>query len=115
MKPLFAPVLALVLVACSSDDSSGGAAAPAAGSGSCTMKDGTCFLVSDPASYNLRSECELVGHSWSASACPSSGFARKCTQKTTVTVDQGPKQEVTYVYFFPADSKLACLGTEEKL
>lgn len=104
----------LLAAACGGGDSSpsGGTTGGVTG-GHCTSGS-TCYQVTTPADYDVKGECEAVGSKWSADACPTSGYARKCTQKVTVTED-GTSREVTYVYFFPAGDTTACLGTSESL
>ena len=94
--------LGLAFSACSSDSGKKG--------GSCTSSD-QCWAVSSPANYDVASECSLTpGCTWSANACSTTGYVRKCTQPTTVN-----NHEVTYVYYWTASSTMTCAGTEESL
>ena len=112
-KALAALGVASLTVACGSDDGE----SPDQGSGeggSCVTADG-CWEVSVPADYDVATECGWVEGTWSAQSCDPSPYARKCTQVTQVSINDGPEMDVTYVYFWPMDSTFGCLGTEEEL
>jgi hypothetical protein len=97
-----AMLLSMVLLGCG-DDPVGGR---------CTTKDGTCFVVSNPTNYHLKTECEAFGSTWASGTCDPTQFKRKCTQMTQAG---SPPQTVTYVYFYPESVTTACAGTEENL
>jgi hypothetical protein len=103
----------LMMPACGSDDDAGDGGGNAGG-GSCTNSDG-CWEVSTPTNYDVATECAFTQGNWSADTCDPSGYARKCTQITQVSENDGPEMDVTYVYYFPPASTFACLGTEETL
>ena len=104
-----------MLVACGGDGDSGdGGGQGSAGGGSCVTSDG-CWHVEVPGDYDVKTECSFVQGAWSAQLCDPTGYARKCTQVTQVSINDGPEMDVTYVYFWPADSMYSCLGTEEML
>lgn|SRR5690606_19073699 len=82
--------------------------------GNCTTTDG-CFQVSDPPKYDVAAECSWVNGSWPQRECDPAPYARKCTQVSQISINDGLKRDVTYVYLWPADSNFTCLGTEELL
>ena len=83
------------------DDSSGAAGSSASGGGSCTSAT-SCYMVTDPPNHDIKTICQALGSTWSASECPKTGYARKCTQVTKESVNGGASTDVTYVYYFSA-------------
>src|SRR5688500_4035761 len=111
-RALTALGIASLVVACGSDDAA--SAGEGSKGGSCVSSDG-CWEVSVPTDYDVATECGWVQGTWSAQSCDPSPYARKCTQVTQVSFNDGPEMDVTYVYFWPMDSTFSCLGTEEAL
>ena len=80
------------------------------GGGSCVNGD-VCTEVLDPPDYNLRSECQLFGGTWSATLCNTTPYDTQCTQE--VEVSEGAQtQTVTYVLYWSSDSGYTCVGEE---
>lgn len=113
MKPMYVwgsfLGLALSVVGCGSDDDGKNG-----GGGSCLSAD-RCFHVTKPAGYDLALECQFSGGTVKPEPCNPAGYKRKCTDTAMVSTNDGPEEEVTYVYFYPANSTEACFGTEEQL
>ena len=101
----------LGMAGCSSDDDSKSGGSKG---GSCTTPD-QCFHVTSPADYDITPECSFVSGTWSKDPCNPAGYVKKCTDKSMVSINDGPEQEVTYVYFYPAGSTEDCFGVEEPL
>src|SRR5262245_22847791 len=91
--------VAVAAVACGSDEVGG----------RCIQTTG-CFEVQDPMDYDVKTECEAFGGTWSSKSCDTALYSRKCTQPTDVN-----GKSVLYVYFWPTGSALTCLGTETNL
>jgi hypothetical protein len=115
----------LALVACSSSTpkpanvaaAGSGEPAPekaaATGALSCKTAD-SCWMVTSPAGYDVKGDCEAVKGTVQSSACNKADYKRKCTQESEAKED-GKVTKVTWVYYFAAGNDTACTGTDEKL
>jgi hypothetical protein len=79
--------------------------------GSC-VQGSSCFMVTNPANYDVKTECGFTGGVWSASTCDMALYERKCTEVVEVE-ENGKTSNVTYVRYFPAGTNVACSGTLE--
>lgn len=108
---------ALFMGACGSGGGGNKDKAPKAeglgGNGSCSRAE-YCYEQAETSS-DFAAICTATAGTWSAKACDQSKYARSCEQESTETVDGEAPKKIHTTYFFPADSKLACLGKETEL
>jgi hypothetical protein len=75
-----------------------------------TTPSESCFTVTSPEDYDVKTECGTLGGSYTTEDCDETRYARKCTE--TVAVDDG---DATYVRYYPAGTNVVCSGTLEDL
>ena len=92
----------------------GGGGSDAGGGGHC-ISSMWCWEVTDPPNYRIDQMCGLSGSTWQSGPCDPSGYERRCTQDTSVSMNGGPEMTVRYVYYYPPGSTFACAGQEEIL
>ncbi len=108
----------LLLVACDDAGDSDNSDTAVEGNGSCTStRDGEQYCYEIEEAYPaFKSECIFFsGGSWSASSCEQALYARVCIQETKVSEDNESPIMVHYVYYYTADSNMACVGEETEL
>ena len=99
--------LAFGAIACGTEEETKG--------GSCTRPDPTAATLTlctelENKSLPFEGECAAVGGTWSASACTTTSYARRCRQTTEVNGVARPE-----LHFFQTGSQMSCLGDETNL